>query len=77
MYDAEIPATSAEHKHRKYASSVPSGTPTQDTTVQVEDRTRLKPVGVPVNLTYKNISKHEQHIKNAYCARTTGAIHSY
>jgi len=74
MYNAEVPASLAEHKHRRRASAVPSGTRTQDNDVQAEGSTLLKPVGVPVNLTYKNISRHE-HMKSVYYARTAGAIH--
>jgi hypothetical protein len=67
VYNAEIPATSAEHKHRRHATAVPSGTRTPDTNVQAEGCTRLKPVSVPVNLTYKNTSRHT--LKTVYCAR--------
>jgi hypothetical protein len=64
MHNAEIPVASAEHKnkHRRHASAVPSGTRTQDITTQAEGSTRLKPVGVTVTLTYKNISRHEHKL---------------
>lgn len=77
MYTAAIPATSAE-KHKT------SKTCTLRSRAGLEPKTPMskqkaihvfKPVGVPASLTYKNISTHEQHIKNEHSARTAAAIH--